>query len=113
MSSSSRTSGRASSQARVSAPIVRPVHAAAARASGLNHSISGPPRAAASWLPRTPTAPISRQPGDDPVRIRPVADDVAELPDGVEVTGVGEDRVEGKEVAVDVRQDRDPHRRSG
>ena len=47
------------------------------------------------------------------VRIRTVADDVAELPDGIDVAGVGEDRIERHEIAVDVRQDRDAHRGRG
>ena len=48
---------------------------------------------------------------DHAVRIGAVADDVAELPDGVDRAGVGEDRIERHEVAVDVREDRDAHRR--
>src|SRR3990170_185335 len=52
-------SGRADNQARVVPSIVSRVHSAAARASGLNQSISAPPSAAASWLPRTPSAPTS------------------------------------------------------
>ena len=54
-------SGSAPSQARVSSLIVARVQSIALRASTLNDSISGPPRAAASWLPRTPSAPISRR----------------------------------------------------
>ena len=54
-------------------------------------------------------APISGEAGDDAVRVRPVADDVAEVPDGVDVAGVGEDGIEGDEVGVDVRQHGDAH----
>ena len=54
--------------------IVSRVHSAAARASRLNQSISVPPRAAASWLPRTPTAPTlgeaARRPRPAPGRSR-------------------------------------------
>ena len=57
-------------------------------------------------------APTADQALDDGVGLRAVADDVAEVPDGVDRAGLGEDRVEGQEVAVDVREDRDPHRRA-
>ena len=50
------------------------------------------------------------QAGDDAVRIRAVADHVAEVPDGVDRSGVREYRIERHEIAVDVRQDGDPHR---
>ena len=59
--SRSSVSGSAASQARVSAEIALRVHSAARRASTLNDSISRPPSAAASWLPRTPIAPRSRR----------------------------------------------------
>ncbi len=49
----------------------------------------------------------------DAIRVRPVPDDVAEVPDGIDRTGMGEHGVEGDEVAVDVGDDRDPHGRSG
>ena len=49
--------------------------------------------------------------GDDRVGIRPVPDDVAQMPDGIDRACVCEDRIERHQVAVDVRQDRDPHRR--
>ena len=49
------------------------------------------------------------QPGDDAVRLRAVADDVTEVPDRVDRADRGEHRIEGDEVAVDVRQDRDAH----
>ena len=49
-------SGRSDNHARLADDIVSLVHSAAARASGLNQSISRPPIAAASWLPRTPVA---------------------------------------------------------
>ena len=52
------------------------------------------------------------QPLDDAVRVRPVADDVAEVPDGVDRAGRGEDGVEGDEVGMDVREDGDAHRAS-
>ena len=63
-------SGSAASQSRVAGrdPAAR-VHSIAGRASGLNHSISAPPTAAASWLPRTPIAP-SRRAGRRPRRAR-------------------------------------------
>ena len=50
------------------------------------------------------------EPGDDAVGIGTVADDVAEMPDGIDRAGVREDRIERHEIAVDVRQDRDAHR---
>ena len=53
-----------------------------------------------------------REPFDDGIGFGTVADDVAEVPDGIDRAEVGEDRVERDEVAVDVREDRDPHRRS-
>ena len=46
---------------------------------------------------------------DDAVRIRPVADHVTEMPDGVHVACGSEHRVQGMEIGVDVRQDTDPH----
>ncbi len=58
-SAASRRSGRAASQDRVRSEITSRVHSMAERASGLNQSISVPPHAAASWLPRTPTAPTA------------------------------------------------------
>ena len=56
----------------------------AARASGLNQSISLPPVAAASWLPRTPIAPRVVSRSTTASGSRPVADDVAEVPDRVD-----------------------------
>ena len=53
-----------------------------------------------------------RQALDDRVGLGAVADHVAEVPDGVDRAEVGEDRVERDEIAVDVREDGDPHRRS-
>jgi hypothetical protein len=53
------------------------------------------------------------QPGHDAIGLRSIADHVAELPDGVDRTQVGEHGIEGDQVAVDVREDRDPHRREG
>ena len=53
-----------------------------------------------------------REAFDDGVGLRAVADDIAEVPDGVDRAEVGEDRVERDDVAVDVREDGDPHRRS-
>ena len=55
--------------------------------------------------------PDPGEPGDDAVRVRPIADDVPELPYGIDRTGIRQDRIERHEVAVDVRQDGDPHRR--
>jgi hypothetical protein len=49
------------------------------------------------------------QPIDDAVRIRPITDHVTEVPDGVHVACGCEHRVQGREVGMDVRQDRDPH----
>ena len=37
------------------------------------------------------------------------ADHVAEVPDRIDGPCVGEDRLQGRQVGVDVRQDRDPH----
>ena len=71
--------------------------------------MSSPPTAAASWLPRTPRAPIVAQPGDDLVGLRPVADDVTQLPDLVDGRDRREHRIERREVGVDVRQDGDAH----
>ena len=45
----------------------------------------------------------------DRIRLWPVADDVAEVPDRVDVAGVGEHGFEGDEIGMDVRQDRDAH----
>ena len=38
----------------------------------------------------------------DGVRLRTVADHVAEVPDGIDVAGIGQDRVEGHDVAMDI-----------
>ena len=54
-------------------------------------------------------APMDVEACHDPVRIRAVPDDVAEMPDGVDRAGVGEHGVECDEVAVDVREHGDPH----
>ena len=89
-------SGRAASQARVSAEIVVRVHSIARRASTLKLSISSRRRAAASWLPRTPSRPDVPQPGDDLVRLRPVAHDVAQLPDLVHRRDGRQHCVEGR-----------------
>ena len=59
-SSRSSRSGRAASHVRVSSAIADCVHSIAWRASALKASMSSSPTAAASWLPRTPWAPISR-----------------------------------------------------
>jgi hypothetical protein len=48
-----------------------------------------------------------------PVRIGPITDHIPELPDGVDRAEMGEHGIEGDEVAVDVREDRDPHPREG
>ena len=50
-----------------------------------------------------------RQAIDDRVRFRPVADDVTEVPDGVDGSDLGEHGVEGEEVAVDVGDHGDSH----
>ena len=97
---------------RVSSAIVACVHSIARRASTLNASMSSPPTAAASWLPRTPRAPISRRRADDRVRLGPVAHDVAQLPDLVDRRDRRQHRVEGREVGMDVREDGDAHRGS-
>ena len=68
--------------------------------------------AAASWLPRTPSGADLAQPGDDRVRLRPVAHDVAQLPDLVDRRDRRQHRVEGRYVGMDVRQDGDAHRGS-
>ena len=49
---------------------------------------------------------------DDRVRLRAVADDVAEDADAVDRPDGGEDRIEGDEIGVDVREDRQAHRGS-
>ena len=51
--------------------------------------------------------------GDDLVWLRTVADDVTQLPDGVIWLERVEHRLQCGQVAVDVRQHGDPHRRSG
>ena len=101
-----------SSHDRVVVEIRVRVHSTAARASGLNHSISDPPIAAASWFPGR-HRPELGQAVDDAVRIGPVADHVPQLPDGVDRTEMGEHGIEGDEIAVDVRKDSDPHRGEG
>ena len=53
------------------------------------------------------------KPCDDAVRVRPIADHIPELPDGVDRAEMGEHGIEGDQVAVDVREDRDPHPREG
>ena len=51
-------------------------------------------------------------PRDDAVRVRPIADDVAQLPDAVHRPGIGEDGVEGDKIRMDVREHEGPHRRA-
>jgi hypothetical protein len=48
---------------------------------------------------------------DDRIGLRAVPDDVAQLPDGIDLAGMIEDCIERHDVAVDVREDRDAHRR--
>jgi hypothetical protein len=40
--------------------------------------------------------------GHHGVRLRTIADHIAEVPDGIDIAGVGEDRVEGHDVAMDI-----------
>ena len=49
------------------------------------------------------------QPLDDGIRFGTVPDDVAEMPRGIDRPGGREDRIERDEVAVDIRDDCDPH----
>jgi hypothetical protein len=90
----------------------------ARRASGLNQSISEPPAAAGGTVVERYSAGHRldsearadlAQPRDHAVGVRPVADDVAEVPDAIDRAGVGKDRIEGRQVRVDVREDRNPH----
>ena len=74
--------------------------------------MSSSPIAAASWLPRTPSAPDLAQAGDDRVRLGSVAHDVAQLPDLVHRWDHRQHRVQGRDVGMDVRQDGDAHRGS-
>jgi hypothetical protein len=53
--------------------------------------------------------PDLTQPIDDGVGLRPVADDVAEVPDPVDRACRLEDRVQRPEVGMDVREHRDSH----
>ena len=57
-----------------------------------------------------PDRPDLDESRDHAVRIRTVADHVTELPHSIDRAGMGEDRIERHEVAVDVREDRDAHR---
>src|SRR2546425_13079278 len=51
------------------------------------------------------------QPIDDSVWFRAVADDVAEMPDGVDRPKRRDDRIERDEIGVNVREDGDAHSR--
>ena len=62
-------------------------------------------------VPADPHGLDLAQPGDDFVGMGPVAHHVAQVPHGVDVTEGREDGIERGEVGVDVREDRDPHRR--
>ena len=53
--------------------------------------------------------PERRQALDHAIRLRAVAHDVPEVPHGVDRSDRGEHRIEGDEIAVDVREDRDAH----
>jgi hypothetical protein len=53
------------------------------------------------------------EPLDDAIGLGAVADDIAAVPHRIDRSEVGEDRVERDEIAMDVRQDGDPHRPSG
>ena len=64
-------------------------------------------------VPADADRPAFGQPGDDGIGLGAVAHHVTQVPDRIHIAGVGEDRIERHEVAVDVRQDGDPHRRSG
>ena len=46
---------------------------------------------------------------DDRIRSGSIAHDIAEVPDRIHRTGVGEDSVQGREIGMDVREDGDPH----
>ena len=108
----STASGSASSQARVSGPIValRPLHrAACVGVEQLDLATAQPPRR--RDCRGTPVAPTSLQPRDDGIGIRAIADDVAEVPDRIDAAGRRDHGVERAQVGVDVRQDEDPHAR--
>ena len=47
----------------------------------------------------------ARQPLDDGIGLGAVADDVTKMPEGIDRADVGEDRVEGEQVGMDVRDD--------
>ena len=51
--------------------------------------------------------------GDDGVRVGAIADDVAEMPDGIDLARLGKDGVEGTNVRVDIGQDGDAHQGEG
>ena len=51
--------------------------------------------------------------GHDAIRVGAITDHVPKLPDGVHRAEMGEHGIEGDQVAMDVREDRDPHPREG
>ena len=52
---------------------------------------------------------LASEPGDDVVGIRAVAHDVAQDPHRVKGRAGLQDGFEGRQIGVDIRQDRDPH----
>ena len=107
--SRSMRSGRAASQERVASAIVVRVHSIARRASTLKLSISRPPDGGRVVVAADAQRPDVPQPRDDLVRLRSVPHDVAQLPDLVHRRDGRQHCVEGREVGVDIGEDRDTH----
>ena len=111
-SDSVRRWGRPASHARVAGSIVLRVHSIARRASWLKAvDLVAPDRRRVMVAADADRLDVG-QPADDAVGIRPVADHVAEMPDGVDRADRGQDGVERDEIRMDVGQDGDPHRES-
>ena len=53
------------------------------------------------------------QPDHDGIGVGPIAHDIAQVPHGVDGPGLGQDRVEGAQVGVDIGQDGDAHQGEG
>ena len=108
--SRSSVSGWAASQARVSSPMASRVHSAAAPGVDVERlDLAAAERRRVVVAADADRAELA-EPGDDLVGVGPVAHDVAQVPDLVDRRDRREDRVERREVRVDVGQDRDPHR---
>ena len=109
--SSTIRSGRAASHSRVVGAIRSRVHSIAVRASRLKQLRTESAHRDLIVIAEDAGRPHTVEAFHDAVRFGAVADDVAEDADAVDRSDRREHRIEGDEIGVDVRKDRQAHRR--